>query len=182
MLQEMFPNIPKSVIRTMRVDDNLSVELIIDCLVESNGPKLPLILKEHAEKVMDLDDNVIHVTRSCVYNKAMIYYKSAVNNPSELKKPITVIFSGEEGADLGALRNEFLIETFRKVREDWFEGQNERLVPKIEWGFEDKYKLVGAMIAHSVLQGGPGFACIHPAIYIYDRIWENPPYGIFSEN
>ena len=50
MLQEMFPNISKSVIRAMRVDDNLSVELIIDCLVESNATKLSLILKEHAER------------------------------------------------------------------------------------------------------------------------------------
>ena len=44
------------------------------------------------------------------------------------------------------------------------QGQKQ-LVPKIEWGFEDEYKLVGEMIAHSVLQGGPGFAFIHPAIY-----------------
>lgn len=45
------------------------------------------------------------------------------------------------------------------------EGQNERLVTKIEWGFEEKYKMVGAMIAHSVLQGGPGFSCLYLAIY-----------------
>ena len=41
--------------------------------------------------------------------------------------------------------------------------KNERFVPKMEWGFEDK--ILGPMIAHSVLQGSLGFASIHPAIY-----------------
>ena len=44
----------------MRVDDNLPMELIIDCLVESSAPNLVTILKERAEKVMEPDDNVIH--------------------------------------------------------------------------------------------------------------------------
>ena len=110
----MFPTISKSVIRGMRVDDNLPMELIINCLVESSAPNLVTIHKEHVEKVMEPDDNVIHVTGSCIYNEAMIFYKSAINDPSELKKPITIIFSGEEGADLGALRNEFLIENLQK--------------------------------------------------------------------
>lgn len=54
----------------MRVD-NLPMELIIDCLVESSVPNLATILKEHAEKVMEPDDNV---TRSSIYNKAMIFF------------------------------------------------------------------------------------------------------------
>ena len=76
-----------------------------------------------------------------------------------------MIFPGEEGADLGALRNEFLTEVLRGVRNEFFEGNSERLVPKNIWGHDNEFKMVGAIIAHSALQGGPAFCCIHPAVY-----------------
>ena len=167
VLQEMFPGIPKGVIRDMRVRDNIPMEDIIDTLLEQEEVPNTLkpILKRHSEKVIDQSDENIVVARSCIYHKAKIFYKSAINNPNELKKSITIVFPGEEGADVGALRNEFLIETLRNIGNELFEGQNERLVPKSHWGCESNFQLVGAIIAHSVLQSGPAFPCIHPAIY-----------------
>ena len=104
----------------------------------------------------------VRVTWTCIYNKAMIFYKSAINDPSELKKPITIFSLERRELILELWEMSFSLKTFRRVCEDWFEGQNEWLVPKIEWGFEEKHKIAGAMIVHSVL---PGFSCIHPAIY-----------------
>ena len=37
------------------------------------------------------------------------------------------------------------------------------------------------IMIHDLLSSGVTYLCVH-IIIICDRIWENPPYGIFSEN
>ena len=57
----------------------------------------------------------------------MMFYMSALHNPNELFK---VIFPGEgKEADLGAIRNEFLIEVIKGVRNELFEGNGEAFAP-----------------------------------------------------
>lgn len=73
-------------------------------------------------------------------------------------------FHGEEG-DVGALRNDFFYATLRGITEKLFEGQPERLLPRSYWGSEHDFEIAGTAVAHSILSGGPGFACLHPAIY-----------------
>ena len=44
-------------------------------------------------------------------------------------------------------------------------GQEDRRVPKCHWGSTFELEMIGAMVAHSVLQGGPGLPSLHPAVY-----------------
>ena len=74
-------------------------------------------------------------------------------------------FSGEEGADAGALTFEFFETVLQKVNEEWFEGSDTRRIPRCHWGCETELLMAGCVIAHSILLGGPGFPCIHPAIF-----------------
>ena len=41
-----------------------------------------------------------------------------------------------------------------------------RRLPCYHWGIETEMEMVGAMVAHSILQRGPGFKCIHPALKV----------------
>ena len=63
----------------------------------------------------------------------------------------------EEGADAGALLYKFCEEVMRSVHEEYFEGQEDRRVPKCHWGSAFELEMAGAMVAHSILQGRPGF-------------------------
>ena len=93
------------------------------------------------------------------------FYKRAVANRSMLRQNLMIEFSGEEGADAGALLYEFCEEVVHKVDEDYFEGQEDRRVPKCHWGSAFELEMAGAMVAHSILQGGPGLPCLHPAVF-----------------
>ena len=53
----------------------------------------------------------------------------------------------------------------RKVNAEYFEGQEDRRVPKCHWGSTFELEMAEAMVAHSILQGGPGLLCLHPAVY-----------------
>lgn len=48
-----------------------------------------------------------------------------------------------------------------------FEGEDSHKVPKKDWSFEDVFELVGMLIAHSLLQDGPGLLCLSPSVYTY---------------
>ena len=108
--------------------------------------------------------NVNSLYRVSITKPCMMFYMSALHNSNEI---FEVIFPGEgKGADLGALRNDFLIKVLRGVRNELFEGNGERLLPKSIWGHNDQFKMAGAAIVHSLLQGGPAFSCINSAIYV----------------
>ena len=60
---------------------------------------------------------------------------------------------------------EFTQEVVRQVSEEYFEGSEGRKIPRSHWGRTTELEMAGAMVAHSMLQGGPGLPCIHPAVY-----------------
>ena len=67
------------------------------------------------------------------------------------------IGSGELGIDAGALRNEFFSLCFEEVVKRLFEGGT-ALIPRRGIGSKSiQFEVVGELIVHSVLQGGPGF-------------------------
>ena len=144
---------------------------VVDILVsqqEKNKPiTLPALLTRHASEVMAMDgnENVLKTNRHVLWNKAKVFYKRSIADPALLKNIMMIEFSGEEGADAGALLYEFCEEVMRKVDEEYFEGQEDRRVPKCHWGSAFELEMAGAMVAHSILQGGPGLPCLHPAIY-----------------
>ena len=171
LLMEMFPGVPRDVFQRMMLVDHLPINTVIDIMIsrKSKGPSvstLPSLLCEMADKVLDEDDEyVLRVSRAVIYNKAKQFYKASLHNPAILKKNLVVSFQGEEGIDVGALRNDFFYATLRGISEELFEGQPERLLPRSYWGSEVDFEIAGTAVAHSMLSGGPGFACLHPAVY-----------------
>lgn len=116
--------------------------------------------------MIDFDNDItITTNRSCIWNKAHCWYKAAQVNPSRLKMNLMVESAWEAGLDAGALHNEFFTSLLQHINAEFFEGREERWIPKHEWEMERWFEMVGTMIAHSVLLGGPGFPCIHPAMF-----------------
>ena len=98
----------------------------------------------------------------------MTFYKNALAKPKKVKRELIVEFigTGEVGVDAGALK-EFFQATLNEVNERLFEGEPSRRVVKKDWGLEMLYEVAGLMVAHSVLQEGPGFPCLSPSMYDY---------------
>ena len=137
---------------------------VVDILVEG---RVSHILAELRDKAIDISISspMLQMNRSCIWTSAQIFYKKAIEHGNLLNKNLTVSFSGEEGIDGGALRNEFFVSAIKTLDSKYFEGNQCRRLPLCHWGCEVEQKIGGALIAHSLLLGGPGLPCLHPAIY-----------------
>ena len=170
VLQEMFPEVQETTIRQLRLEQNMSTNDVIDVLVsqQEKNKSLPLQALLHRHSRLNIEDNdeyLLKTNRHCMWNKARVFYKRAIYSPSLLKQGLMIEFSGEEGADGGALRLEFFEKILQEVNDAWFEGNEERRIPRCHWGAEVELEMAGTMVAHSLLLGGPGFPCIHPAVF-----------------
>lgn len=170
VLMEMFPSVREDAIRRLRIGQRLSTNAVIDVLVSENEKSkeptsVSTILSDAAHLLIDEDDEYFMTTnRACMWNKAQIFYKRAMHDPSLLRKGLVISFSGEEGIDAGALRLEFFEKILLEVNEEYFEGDMQRRVPKCHYGCEMQLQLAGTIVAHSLLLGGPGLPCIHPGL------------------
>ena len=128
IVEELFPDIDEKVIYDLIIEQNLMKEEIVEYLL-SNTPEsnyLPWILSKHALKVMEIEDDLsIKTNRACMWNKAKALYKNALHNKTMLKQKIMVEFSGEEGVDAGALKNDFYEECLRQADKQFFQGKEE---------------------------------------------------------
>ena len=170
ILKEMFPDIQECTIRQLRLEQNMSTNDVIDVLVsqQEKSKSLPLqalLLRHSRVNIEDNNEYLLKTNRHCIWNKARVFYKRAVLSPSLLKQGLMIEFSGEEGADAGALRLEFFEKVLQEVNENWFEGSEERRIPRCHWGSEVELEMAGTMVAHSLLLGGPGLPCVHPGVY-----------------
>ena len=164
----MFPDVTADTVTQLRNEHGINtvIDILISQHEKSKPQSLSAILMRHASLHMDLsNEHVLKTNRAVLWNKAKVFYKRAIANPSILKKPLMIEFSGEEGADAGALLFEFSQEVMRQVSEEYFEGDEGRKIPRSHWGGATELEMAGAMVAHSMLQGGPGLPCIHPAMY-----------------
>lgn len=110
------------------------------------------------------NDVTIIVNRHCLFNKAKVWYKCAMADPSRLKKNLMIHFTGESGIDAGALKNEFFTRVLHDINEELFEGAPNRRIPKNIWDADKEFEMAGLIVSHSVL-GRPGFTCLHPLMY-----------------
>lgn len=169
LLNEMFPG--ESETELYKVRQNMSMSEAVDYLLlnqQNSQADSSSILTNHAVKEIDASDELlVKVNRAVIFTKALALYKGAKHDPSILKKSVIVEFSGEEGVDAGALRNDFYEEALRQADIKFFEGQPGRRVPRCHWGSEESLEIVGCMIAHSLLQRGPGLPCLHPGLVHY---------------
>ena len=134
------------------------------------------ILRKFANNVVDSNDDLwLNVNRDDLWCICLAFYKLALKHPERLKKNLCVKFveSGESGIDAGALRNEFFCLCFDEVVKRLFEGDTV-LIPRRGIGSKSiQFEVVGALIAHSVLQSGPGFPYL--ADWVVDYILGEDP-------
>ena len=115
------------------------------------------------------------VVRDDVWCICLGFYKLALKHQERLAKNLSVKFigSGEMGIDAGALRNEFFSLCCDEAVKRLFEGDL-GLIPRRGIGRKGmQFEVVGALIAHSVLQGGPGFPFLAEWVVSY-ILGENP--------
>lgn len=185
----MFPEVQRGTIRQLRIEQSLSNNDVIDILVSQQEKAKPLslqaLLARHSEGVISTQNDYLLRTNQCsLWNKAKVFYKRAITtSPEMLKKELCIEFSGEEGADAGALKFEFFEKVLQCVNDDWFEGAEDRRIPRCHWGSETELEMAGAIMAHSILLGGPGFPCLHPTIFhVMASDGNDPLQAVCAEN
>ena len=133
------------------------------------------VLKNHAEKVIDTcNDQKLEVEREEIWRSCLAFYKMGLKDTDRLKKNLFVEFigSGEQGIDCGALKLEFFNLCMEEARLRLFEGDPNKLIPRRGIGSKGiQFEIAGALIAHSVLQGGPGFPYL--AEWFVDLLFED---------
>lgn len=165
---EMFPGENEEEIRLYFTEKFYTFDEVVDVLLKKSEPKSPpslySIIHSLSAKLINLDEDLqLCMNRSCIWNKAKSFYKVSLKHPERLKKNLMVRFAGEEGIDGGALRNEFFEVVMKHLNEEFFEGPDDRRLPSKSWGFD--FTMAGAMVAHSILSGGPGLSCLNPSLY-----------------
>ena len=133
------------------------------------------ILKNHAEKIIDsYSDQKFQVEREEIRRSCLAFYKMGLKDHGRLKKNLFVEFigSGEHGIDGGALKLEFFNLCMEEARLRLFEGDPNKLIPRRGIGSKGiQFEIAGGLIAHSVLQGGPGFPYL--AEWFVDLLFED---------
>ena len=85
------------------------------------------LLKDHAAKfVDDSSEYLLTVDRTTpekLWIAVVTFYKGAKIRPNQLHKGLVVHFSGEAGADAGALRREFFEDALNEADNRLFEGE-----------------------------------------------------------
>ena len=142
-------------------------------LISPYDEPVHVILKNFATSAINSEHDLwVDVKRDEIWCICLGFYKTAMKHPERLVKNLSVRFvgSGEMGSDAGALRNEFFSLC---CDEAVFEGEL-GLIPRRGIGRKDvHFEVVGALIAHSVLQGGPGFPFLAEWVIDY-LLGDNP--------
>ena len=134
------------------------------------------ILQNFANNAIDSSDDFwLNVKRDDLWCICLAFYKLAIKHPERLRKNLCVKFVGfgELGIDAGAVRNEFFSLCFDEVVKRLFEG-DAASIPRRGIGCKSiQFEVVGKLIVHSVLQGGPGFPFL--ASWVVDYIVGKDP-------
>lgn len=132
---------------------------------------LEALLHAHSLEVMDQDSEyalgVDCSSEDRLWLSAVSFYKGALVRKEKLKKQLVVSFTetGEVGADSRALRKEFFEDALKEANRRLFDGEDDNHIPKKDYTLKVLFELAGMLVAHSVLQEGPGLPCLSEAIY-----------------
>lgn len=169
-LQEMFPSVPAetltAVARTsVTIDD--AVDELVSRSCERSGKTLEQLLIEYRRQVNSGDELNITVERDNLWCNILAFYKKTLTDKARLRKKLVVSFEGEDGVDAGALSAEFFQLALDQIKKRLFQGKPERVLPIKDSTKSMLFQIAGMITAHSLVQGGPGFPCLSPAVYHY---------------
>ncbi len=92
------------------------------------------------------------------------FYKNAKSRPQKIQKELGVYFKGEAGGS-GSLQQEFFEDALKETSARLFDGEDDRCIPKKDWSLEILFEIIGMLLAHSLVRGGPGLPCLIPAVF-----------------
>lgn len=164
-LQIMFPNHERDTLEDiLRKADNL--EEAADLVLQTNL-SLESLLNQIQRPISEAEDLPITIDRTKVWRQCLGFYKMALADTSRLRASLKIEFLGEEGIDLGALKTEFFQRCIDEGLNNLFEDIGESKIPRKSAGSLLTFKLFGALIGHSIIQGGPGIGILPPWCYRY---------------
>jgi len=153
-----------------------AINLIYNFLSKDADVTMNMLLDLSAEKILDLIRKnrmtgavaKLKVDEDDIFNDAMVYYKDICFDPT---KPLRVSINDQPAVDTGGIRRQFftdLLDYFSdKDTHSIFIGDRHRLRPHHSPQLLPLIKILGIIIAHSLVQGGPGFPYFAPYIYWY---------------
>ena len=91
--------------------------------------------------------------------------KDSKFNPA---KKLRIVYTGQPAVDTGGVMRQFYTELLAQIAKTFFEGE-EYCIPVYNSSTvaSGLMKLVGTIVVHSILQGGPGLPIFSPGIYNY---------------
>lgn len=115
------------------------------------------------------NDYSLTVDRDEVWRGALIhvFYKKALTNSDILRNNLTIAFKGEDGLDAGAIKAEFFEMLLKEIQQQLFEGSDWSMLPVKDSSKGLLFQLAGIIVSHSIVQGGPTFSALCPAVYFY---------------
>lgn len=140
------------------------------------------VLQQHQYKVItgrdEEDRQRIHVRRSHIINDSIRAFSKPNFNVSKMLK---VIFVGEPSVDDGGPRREFFELLMREAftTSGLFVGWPQNVIPthNVQALADNKYYVVGKIIATSLVQGGQPPVCFSPAVadyLVFDEVKSSP--------
>ena len=93
-----------------------------------------------------------------ILNDALAYYK---DSKFDARKKLRVVYKGQPAADTGGVTRQFYTQLLQEISQQFFQGDTFKTpIYNSNMVVSGIMKLVGTVITHSILQGGPGFPCI----------------------
>jgi len=128
----------------------------------------PISLSEelhNLQKNFDSQKEKLKVDEEDIMNDAMTYYKDSDFDP---KKRLRIVYNGQPAADTGGVVRHFYTQLLLTITDTFFQGEEYRTpIYNSDTVACGLMKLVGTIIVHSILQGGPGLPVFSPGIYYY---------------
>ena len=174
VLKEMFPETKEEVLK-LAYDCSNSLEEAASFLADrSSSPELEsksshmsleLLIEELMGKMSDaFDRKKLRVDEEDLVADAVAFYKRPDFDP---KAGVRVVYSGQPASDTGGVSHAFS-DFLHRLSQIYFSGES-RKVPLYNTDIliSGLLKIIGTIIVHSVLHGGPGFPFFSSALYWY---------------
>ena len=171
-LLEMFPDVSATKLElTARMCTSLqeAVEEVCDTEGQESSPEVLTIsdiLFKLQSKVKG-SDFTLAVRRDELWMGALRFYKMAINETAKLWQPLAIIFQEEEVLDAGGLKTQFFELLLKEILKRLFEDRDESKVPLRDSSKAFLLKLAGVAILRSIIQKGPVFGALSPAVYYH---------------
>ena len=158
-IYEMFRNMPKGIVDKVYAMSNkdsnaaYSSESILDTLRRDK------LIGKRVKITVDEDD---------IFNDALVFYKSNDFDPT---RPIVVKMENQPALDTGGIRRQFFTDVLEQFALNdslsLFIGERSALRPHHSPQLLPLLRLLGTIVAHSLVHGGPGFPYLASYIYWY---------------